>query len=96
MFVPCIIRCITNDQHFALIFTTTLFHVLAPTCFGSRLPSSGSFLDPSELLEIQIKYVVYHVMCGYVTCQLGSTTDETTNIRHTGHPLYSAIDWGLK
>jgi uncharacterized membrane protein YjfL (UPF0719 family) len=23
-----------------------------PTCFGSRLPLSGSLLDPSELLEI--------------------------------------------
>jgi hypothetical protein len=33
----------------------------SPTCFGSILPSSGSFLDPSELLEIlvQIEWVVY-------------------------------------
>jgi hypothetical protein len=55
--------------------------------FGSSLPSSGSFLDPSELLEIQIEWVVYHIMCGYVACvpdcrgsdccvsQLGTTTD---------------------
>jgi hypothetical protein len=30
------------------------------------LPSSRSFLDPSELLEIQIEWVIYHIMCGYV------------------------------
>jgi hypothetical protein len=41
---------------------------LAPTCFGSSLPSSWSFLDPPELLEIQIEWVVYDIMCGYVTC----------------------------
>jgi hypothetical protein len=41
--------------------------------------------------------VVYHIMCGYVACvlechgsvccasQLGSTTDRTTTLRHTGH-----------
>jgi hypothetical protein len=39
---------------------------MAPTCFGSSLPPSGRFLDPSELLEIQIELVVYHIMCGYV------------------------------
>jgi hypothetical protein len=44
-----IVFCSRNNQH-ALICTTTLFHILAPTCFGSSLPSSGSFLDPSELL----------------------------------------------
>jgi hypothetical protein len=48
--------------------TTPLIYILAPTCFGSNLPSSGSYLDPSELLEIQIGWVVYHIMCGYVTC----------------------------
>jgi hypothetical protein len=42
--------------------------ILASTCFGSSLPSSGSFLDPSELLEIQIEWVVYHIVCGYVAC----------------------------
>jgi hypothetical protein len=51
--------------------TTPLFYVLAPTCFGSSLPSSGSLLDPPELLEIQIGWVVYHIMCGYVTCVPG-------------------------
>jgi hypothetical protein len=30
-------------------FSTDVY-VLAPTCFGSNLPSSGCFLDPSELL----------------------------------------------
>jgi hypothetical protein len=42
-----------NNQHYALICTSPLFYILAPTCFGSSLPSSGSFLDPSVLLEIQ-------------------------------------------
>jgi hypothetical protein len=60
MFVPCIIRRSRNNQHYALNFTTPLFNTLAPTCFGSRLPSSGRFLDPSELLEIQIEWVGKH------------------------------------
>jgi hypothetical protein len=68
MFVPCTIRRSRNKQQYALICTTTLFYILAPTCFGSSLPSSGSFLDPSGLLEIQIEWVVYHIMCGYVVC----------------------------
>jgi hypothetical protein len=60
MFVPCIIRRSRNNQHYALIFTTPLFYILAPTCFSSSLPSSGSFLDPSELLEMQIEWVVFY------------------------------------
>jgi hypothetical protein len=50
------IRRSGNNQHYALICTTPLFYtrILAHTCFGSSLPTSGSFLDPSELLEIQI------------------------------------------
>jgi hypothetical protein len=40
-----------NNQHFALNCTTPLLYILAPTCFGSSLPSSESFLDPSELLK---------------------------------------------
>jgi hypothetical protein len=68
MFLPCIIRRSRNNQHNALICTTSLFYILAPTCFGSSLQSSGSFLDPSELLEIQIDWVVYHLMCGCVAC----------------------------
>jgi hypothetical protein len=55
MFVPCIIRSSRNNQHYTLNCTTLLFYTLAPTCLGSNLPSSGSFLDPSELLEIQIE-----------------------------------------
>jgi hypothetical protein len=49
----------TNNQHYAQICTTALYYMLAPTCFGSSLPSSGSFLDPSELLDIQIGWAVY-------------------------------------
>jgi hypothetical protein len=44
-----------NNQHYTLICSTPLFYILAPTCFGTSLTSSGSFLDPSELLEIQIE-----------------------------------------
>jgi hypothetical protein len=51
MFVPCIIRRSRNNQHYALICTNPLFYILAPTYFSSSLPSSGSFLGPSELLE---------------------------------------------
>jgi hypothetical protein len=91
MFVPCAIRHSRN----VLVFTTPLFYILAPTCFGSSLPSSGSFLDPSELLKIQIEWVVYHKMCGYVACVPdclsvvlpsweAQQTDGTTTIRHTG------------
>jgi hypothetical protein len=44
-----------NNQHYDLKYITPLFNIQAPTCFGSSLPSSGSFLDPTELLEMQIK-----------------------------------------
>jgi hypothetical protein len=64
----------SNDQHYTLISTSPLFYILAPTCFGSSLPSSGSFLGSSELLEIQIEWVVYHTcnmwlrgLCGGVS-----------------------------
>jgi hypothetical protein len=50
LFVSCIIRRSRNNQHYALNCTTPLFNIQAPTYFGSSLPSSGSFLDPSELL----------------------------------------------
>jgi hypothetical protein len=46
---------IKDNKQYALICTTSLFYVLAPTCFGSSLPSSGSALNLSELLEIQIE-----------------------------------------
>jgi hypothetical protein len=68
MFVQCVIRRSRNNQHYALICNTPLSYMLAPTRFGSSLPSSGSFLGPSELLEIQIEWVVYNIMCGYVVC----------------------------
>jgi hypothetical protein len=68
MFIPCIIKLSRNNQHYALISTTPLFYILATTCFGSSLPLSGSFLDPFESLEIQIEWVVNHIMCGYVAC----------------------------
>jgi hypothetical protein len=55
MFLLCIIRRSRNNQLCALIWTTPLLYILVPTCFGSSLPSSGSFLDPSELLEMQIE-----------------------------------------
>jgi hypothetical protein len=86
MFVPCITRRSRNNQHYALICTTPLFYTLAPTCFGSSLPSSGSFLDPSELYEIIIEWVVYHIMCGYVTW-VPDCRDSvgTTTLRHTSH-----------
>jgi hypothetical protein len=48
---------VENNQHYALNCTTPLFNILAPTCFGSSLPSSGSFLDPFELPEIQIEWL---------------------------------------
>jgi hypothetical protein len=35
--------CSRRNQHSAQIYTTALFHILAPTCFGSSLPSLGSF-----------------------------------------------------
>jgi hypothetical protein len=40
-----------KNQQYALIVPLLYFYVLAPTCFGSSLPSSGSLLDPPELLE---------------------------------------------
>jgi hypothetical protein len=73
MFIPCIIRRIRKDQQYTLIFTTPLFYVLAPTHFGRRLPSSGSFLDfqpyatvycmyfSTTLYIFSILYVLYHI-----------------------------------
>jgi hypothetical protein len=57
---------------------------MAPTCFGSSLLSSGSFLDPSDLPEIQIECVLYHIMCGYVAC--GSDCDTPAH-RPRNHTL---------
>jgi hypothetical protein len=55
MFVPCIARRSINNQLYALNYITSLFNIQNPTCFGSGLSSSGSFLDPCELLEMQNK-----------------------------------------
>jgi hypothetical protein len=55
MFVPCIIIRSRNNHQYALICTTSLPYILATLCFGSNLQSSGSFLHPSELLQIQIE-----------------------------------------
>jgi hypothetical protein len=77
-FYKYLLRHIRNDQQYAMICTTSVFYILAPTCFGSSLPSSGSFFDPSELHEIQIEWVVCHIICGYVTFV-------PTTTPHTGH-----------
>jgi hypothetical protein len=70
-----------NDKKICTGCTTPLFYILTPTCFVNSLPSSGSFLDPSEVREIQIEWVVYHIVCGYVTC----VPYGTTTLRHTDH-----------
>jgi hypothetical protein len=57
-----------KNQQYALIVPLLYFYVLASTCFGSSLPSSGSLLDPPELLENTNWRLVYHITCGYVAC----------------------------
>jgi hypothetical protein len=58
-----------KKQQYALIVPSFIyFYVLAPTCFGSGLPSSGSLLDPPELLENTNWGLVYQITCGYVAC----------------------------
>jgi hypothetical protein len=37
-------------------------YILAPTCFGSSLPSSGSFWIGLSYVKMQIDMVVYHFM----------------------------------
>jgi hypothetical protein len=69
MFAPCVIKRSRNTQPYALICTTPLFYILAPTCFDSNLPSSGnSWIRLSNFKYVQIEQVVYHIMCGYVAC----------------------------
>jgi hypothetical protein len=51
------IRRSKNDQKYALT-VPLLYSIYWLLRFGSSLPSSGSFLDPSELLEVQIEWVV--------------------------------------
>jgi hypothetical protein len=87
-------RSIRRNQQHALICTTRLLyvHVLAPTCFGSGPSSSGSFLDPSELLQIQIGWVVYHIMCGYMAfvpdCHGSGRNHDNSANRLRNHTLY--------
>jgi hypothetical protein len=46
---------VENNELYALNCTTPVFYTLVPTCFACSLPSSGNYLDMSELLEIQIE-----------------------------------------
>jgi hypothetical protein len=62
MFVPCIIRRSRNDQQYAQICTSALFYIPASTCFGSNLPSSGSFWNRLSYKKTQIGLVEYHIM----------------------------------
>jgi hypothetical protein len=48
-----------KNQHNAQTCTTALFHMLVPTCFGSSMPSSGSFWIRLNYVKIQIDIVVY-------------------------------------
>jgi hypothetical protein len=60
-----------KNQQYALIVPSFIYYyVLAPTCFGSSLPSSGSLLDPPELIENTNWGSVYRITCGYVACVL--------------------------
>jgi hypothetical protein len=62
MLLPYIIKRSRNDQQYAQICTTTLFYIPAPTCFGSSLPSSGSFWIHLSYMKIQIDLVVHHII----------------------------------
>jgi hypothetical protein len=53
--------CSRNNHHYAQICTTALFYMLAPTCFGSSLPSSGNFWIRLSDMKVQIDLVVYHI-----------------------------------
>jgi hypothetical protein len=60
MSVPCNVGLSVTAQHCALIITP-LFDTQAPTCFGTHMPSSGSFLCPYWLLkaEMVMLFVIY-------------------------------------
>jgi hypothetical protein len=51
-----------NNQHNAQNCTNALFYMLASICFGSSLPSSGSFWIRLSYVQIQIDMVVYHIL----------------------------------
>jgi hypothetical protein len=48
-----------NNRHHAQICATALFYILAPICFGSSLPSSGSFWIRLSYMKMRIDLVVY-------------------------------------
>jgi hypothetical protein len=80
-----LLGCSGNNQH-CTDCTTPLFYILAPTCFGSSVTSLESFLDPSELLETQIEWVVYHIMCGYVSGVL-----DCRSVRNHDNPAHRSL-----
>jgi hypothetical protein len=86
MFVPCILDVVEMTNNMRWFYHSFILQT-GSTCLGSSLPSSGSFLNSSTLLELQMEWVLYHIMFGYVACvlKMRSTTDGTTTIRHTGH-----------
>jgi hypothetical protein len=96
MFIPCIVRLSRNNQQYALIYTAALFYILAPTCFDSSLPSSGSFQICLSDMKIQIDLVVYHIMLvKWPECQ--SVVVPSMTLQHTGHVtthymIYHQID----
>jgi hypothetical protein len=72
-----------NNQHHAQICTTALFYILAPTCFGSSLPSSGSFWIRLSYMKIQIDLVVYHTMLvKWPVCRGMSDTSDNARYEH--------------
>jgi hypothetical protein len=58
-----------NNEHYAQTCTTASFYTLAPTCFGSSLPSSGSFWIRLSYMKTQIDLVICHIkwLSGHVT-----------------------------
>jgi hypothetical protein len=75
-----------NNQHYAMICITPLFYILAPTCFGSSLPSSGIFLiifrlipytyylymNISILLFYHLVHVIYIINFYYILIHCSS------------------------
>jgi hypothetical protein len=74
------------DQHYALIIIP-LFIIQAPTCFGTYVPSSGSVLYPSELLESP--KIVVSSEC---TVNVGGLCAPDVVQPHDPNPLYS-LSW---
>jgi predicted cobalt transporter CbtA len=55
-----------NNQEIQ-IFISLLFHLIAPTCFGNCVPSSGSSSVPSELhTNFDFWLIKFCVVCGCV------------------------------